>query len=431
MRGWFGTHWRPVVTLTAIGALLGSGVALRSLAPEAFTTARAAAASSVTVAEAVCDIPCWNGEACEAGTCVFRAGNDVGRLPKSPTVAGPFSLPEDFVDVLPVDEERYFTSSMAGVHVASARSGEPLTLISDAPQARGLYRIGEVVYASSLQSIYVIETSSTSVQKAIEVGWPVADLAEGATGARVIVSLPAARAVAVIATDYHAEVSRFTFGEDQVGPVALDDAGKRAMTTNGQLPLAGFKASSHSTTFGASYAFDPSRLPSRQDRVRTGMEGNPVDVMIAPNASTSFVVIRERDAVVPLEHPPNESIRQLPPIPVCAQPEQIELVRDGRRALVRCNVGRAIEVLDLARRQSVRRIEMNARVSDLVVTPDGKQAVIALPREGSGAIGLLDLATYELQLVPLSGEAHRVRLTPDGKVALAISDTTKVAWVLR
>lgn len=431
IRRWFAAHWRPVVTLTAIGGLLGFGIALRYLAPEAFRPARAPSSQSARLIEPACDVPCWNGEACELGACVFRPGNDVGHLPSRPTVAGPFSLPPDVVDVLPLDGERYLASSLAGVQVTNARSGEVLSLVSDAPQSQFLFRVGDSVYATAPERIHVLDSATTTVQKTIEVGRPVADLAVGAAGARVVVSLPAARAVAVIATDYHAEVARFSFGEDQIGPVAIDDSGKRAMTSNGQVPLAGLKPSAHALQFGAMYAFDPSRLPSQQDRVRTGMGGNPVDLLMAPNGTTSFAVLRERSEVVPLEHPPNEPVRQLPPIATCAQPEQIELVRDGRRAVVRCNGGHAIEVLDLARRESIRRIELNARVSDLVVSPDAKQAILALPRDGQGALGLLDLASYDVSLVELGAEAHRVKLTPDGKTAIAVSDRNKVAWVLR
>jgi len=431
VRRWLGAHWRPVVTLSAIGGLLGFGVALRYLAPEAFRPARAPSTQSVRLMEPTCDVPCWNGEACELGACVFRPSNEVGHLPTRPTVAGPFALPSDMVDVLPLDGERYVVSFLAGVQVTNARSGEVLSLVSDAPQAQHLFRVGESVYATAPERIYVLDAATTNVQKTIEVGRPVGDLALGAAGARVLVSLPTARAVAVIATDYHAEVARFTFDEDQVGAVAVDDAGKRAMTSNGQVPLAGLKPASHALQFGAMYAFDPGRLPSQQDRVRTGMGGNPVDLLMAPNAQTSFVVLRERDEVIPLEHPPNEPVRQLPSIATCAQPEQIELVRDGRRALVRCNAGHAVEVVDLARRISIRRLDLNARVSDLLVTPDSKQALLALPRDGQGALGLIDLTTYEVTLVELGAEAHRVRLAPDGKTAVAISDRNKTAWVLR
>jgi len=429
--GWLKSHWRPVVTLSMVGGLLAFGIALRFLAPEAYRPIKANGAPNMSVPEPACDVACWNGEACELGKCVFRPGNDVGHLPSAPTVAGPFPLPEDVVDALPLDSERYVVSYLAGVQVSNARSGEVLSLVSEAPQAQQLYRVGESVYATSPQRIYVIDAKTTAVEKSIEVGRSVGDLAVGAAGARVVVSLPGARAVAVIATDYHAEVARFAFGEDQVGTVAVDDAGKRAMTSNGSIPLAGLKPNNQSILFGATYAFDPSRLPSQQDRVRTGLEGNPVDVMMVPNATNSFVVLRERNEVVPLEYAPNESVKQLPSIPTCLQPEQIELIRDGRRALVRCNAGHAVDVLDLARREPLRRIELNARVSDLVVTPDGRQAILVLPRDGQGAIGLLDLKTYALSLLELGAEAHRVRVAPDGKTALVLSDRNKTAWVLR
>ena len=90
-----------------------------------------------------------------------------------------------------------------------------------------------------------------------------------------------------------------------------------------------------------------------------------------------------------------------------------------------------MDVIDLARRAPLKRIELNARVSDLVVTPDGRQAVLVLPRGGQGAVGLLDLKTYELTLIELGAEGHRVRLSPDGKTAIVISDRNKTAWALR
>jgi DNA-binding beta-propeller fold protein YncE len=433
---WLRMHWRPLATMTVIGGLIGFGVALRHLAPDAYQPARPSGAVAAPVAEPACDTPCWHGEACELGKCVFRASKDAGSLPEAPSIAGPFALPEDFVDVLPVDSSRYLVSFLGGVQVTSAKSGEVLTVVSDAPQAQRLFRVGDAVYASAPQRIYVIDAATAAVRKTIEVGKPVADLAIGAGGARVLVSMPAVRAVAVIATDYHAEVARFSFGDDQVGAVAVDDAGERAMTSNGDLPLPGLRPSSHATTFPAVYAFDPGRLPSQQDRVRTGMDGNPVDVMMAPDARTSFVVLREKNRVVPVEHTANEIVRQMPPIETCLQPEQIELIRAGRRAIVRCNAGHAVDIIDLARRAHLRRIELNARVSDMVVTPDGKQAILTLPRDGRGVIAIVDLGSYAVKLIELSSqqlstEVHRVRLAPDGKSVVVISDRSKAAWVLR
>jgi hypothetical protein len=142
-------------------------------------------------------------------------------------------------------------------------------------------------------------------------------------------------------------------------------------------------------------------------------------------------VLRAEDALVPLEWQPSGAVRQETRIPTCREPEQIELVRRGRLGIVRCNEGRAIEVFDLAKRELVRHIPFNARVADLAVAPDGKQAIVALPADGSGFVGLVDLESWAVQVLPVTAEPTRVRLSPDGSMALLLSDRAKVAWVIR
>ena len=198
-----------------------------------------------------------------------------------------------------------------------------------------------------------------------------------------------------------------------------DDTGKRALTTTGQVPLPGLAQPQG----GAAYAFDPSRLASAQDRVRASMVGNPVSVLMTPDGEHSYVVLRAEDALVPLEWLPSGAVRQEARIPTCHEPEQIELVRRGRLGVVRCNEGRAIEVFDLARRELVRHVPFNARVADLAIAPDGKQAIVALPAEGGaegsraqspGFVGIVDLETWAVKVLPVGAEPTRVRLSPDG-----------------
>src|SRR5690606_15152995 len=117
--------------------------------------------------------------------------------------------------------------------------------------------------------------ASTRVLKAIDTGHTVSDVAVGASGQRVLAAMPGARSVAVIATDYHAEVSRFFFGDDHVRSVAIADSGDRALAINGEIPLAGLSPSREAKQQGAMYAFDPTLLPSEQDKIRTGLVGNP------------------------------------------------------------------------------------------------------------------------------------------------------------
>ena len=427
--GWFATHWRPVVTLGVVATLLSSGIALRFLAPDRFLAPHAAAKPAAAVAPEACSSSCWNGEACQQSHCVWQKPNNVGHVAATtePTVGGPFPLPKDVSDAIPLDGERFAVSLLTGLQLHNARTGGALALVTDAPQSRRLYRVGPVVYATAPQRIFVIDAATTHLLKTIELGAQVGELAVGVSGRRVLASLPSAHAVAVVATEYHAEIDRIQFGDDAVGPIGVDDTGKRALTTTGQVPLAGLRE----PPGGAAYAFDPGRLASAQDRVRASMVGNPVSVLMAPGGDASWVVLRAEDALVPLEWLPSGAVRQSGRIPTCREPEQIELVRRGRLGVLRCNEGRAVEVFDLQKGELLQHIPFNGRVADLAISPDGEQAIVALPAEGSGFIGLIDLTTFAVRMLPVSAEPTRVRLAPDGSMALVLSDRAKVAWVLR
>jgi hypothetical protein len=426
---WLKMHWRPLLTMSAMGALVATGIALRHLAPNRYEPPKRLGPAAFVAPS--CEDACWHGEACVMGKCLWQPPNDVGHVSSARRIAGPFELPPDVSDVLPLDDNRFAVAYLRGVQITNARTGAVMSLVSDAPQAQHLYRVGETVYTTSPQRIYVMDAAQTRVLKTIELGSSVGNVAVGASGRRVFASIPASHAVAVIATDYHAEVSRFYFGDDTVEQVAVDDSGERALTTNGLRPLPGLPATNTANRHGASYAFDPNRLPTEQDRVRTALLGNPVDIAMLPDSHTSWVVLRERDRIVELEHLPTGAIRQADRITTCKQPEHLELVRKGRRLLVGCNAGHALEIFALDSHELVRRIPLGARVSDLVVTPDGKQALLALPRGKTGALGVLDLDSFDLELHELSAPPHRIRITPDGHGATVISDSNKVAWVIR
>ena len=426
--GWFATHWRPVITLGVVASLLSSGIALRFLAPDRFLPPRAPAKPAAAVVPEGCT-SCWNGEACQQSHCVWQKPNNVGHVAPGaePTVGGPFPLPKDVSDAIPLDSERFAISLLTGLQLHNARTGGALALVTDAPQSRRLYRVGPVVYATAPQRIFVIDAATTRLLKTIELGAQVGELAVGASGRRVLASLPNAHAVAVLATEYHAEIDRIQFGDDAVGPIGVDDTGKRALTTTGTIPLPGLREPQG----GAAYAFDPSRLASAQDRVRAAMVGNPVGVLMAPGGEASWVVLRAEDALVPVDWLPSGALRQNGRIPTCREPEQVELARRGRRGVLRCNEGRAVEVFDLQKGELLQHIPFNGRVADLAITPDGEQAIVALPAEGTGFIGLIDLTTYAVRMLPVTAEPTRVRIAPDGSMALVLSDRAKVAWVLR
>ena len=135
--------------------------------------------------------------------------------------------------------------------------------------------------------------------------------------------------------------------------------------------------------------------------------------MCAPEDETSGAVLRAE------------------PITTCRQPEQLGLIPKGRRGIVRCNEGRALEIFDLPHRKLLRHVALNAWARDMTVTPDGRQAVSVLSNERTGSLALLDLETFQLTVSELSAEPHRVRISPDGRMAVVVSDRAKLAWVVR
>ncbi|MBL9022863.1 MAG: hypothetical protein JNL21_11745 [Myxococcales bacterium] len=424
---WLRLHWRPIVTFGAFASLILAGITLRYVAPQRFAPEIDSRAPAGLPAKPTCESVCWTGEACQDSVCTWQKPKGVAHVPQRPGIAGPFALPPDVADVELLDDDRFAVALLSGTEIRSSRTGQSLGLVSEAGQTRKLVRAGDAIYAVGPQHIAVLDIPSTRVLKALELGGIIADVTVGANGRRALVSLPGAHAIAILSTELHAELDRIRFGDDAIGPVAVDDSGTRALTTTGSVPVAGLP----DPQGGAVYAFDPSRLATEQDRNRASMLGNPVSALMSPDGATSYVVLRAKNALVGLEWLESGAVRQREPLELCDQPEQIALVRKGRRALVRCNRGHALEVIDLERNAVVKHVELSALATDLVVSPDGEQAVVALQGLRDGAIGLIDLATFEVEQVPLTEPPSRVRMSADGRQVLALSDRSKVAWVIR
>jgi len=56
---------------------------------------------------------------------------------------------------------------------------------------------------------------------------------------------------------------------------------------------------------------------------------------------------------------------------------------------------------------------------------------LALPLAKTGVVAFVDLETYEIRRREVSAPPTRVRLTPDGRAALVVSDRSKQAWVIQ
>jgi hypothetical protein len=425
---WLRLHWRPLLTVGAIMSLIMTGITLRYLAPGRFQgSERPAGLSRSRSGFGACEDKCWTGEACQNAECVWQRPNGVAHVKAQPAVSGPFTLEKDVSDALLLDDDRFAVALLSGIELRSTKTGQALGLVSEALQTRKIYRVGDHVYGVGPSHVSVLDVEAMHVEKTIEMGTIIGDLTLGAGGRRALISLPGAHSIAIFSTEFNAEIDRIRFGDDVVGPVGADDTGQRALTTTGAQPVAGLPDGSG----GAVYAFDPSRLGTAQDRVRASMLGNPVSILMTPDGVSSWVVLRAKKSIVELEWQPSGAVRQKAHIETCDQPEQIELVRKNRTAVVRCNRGRALEIFGLDDGKLIRHIALPGNASDMVISPDGEQAVVTLPSDDDGSVALVDLATYAVELVPLALPPSRIRIEPKGENVLVLSDRAKVAWVLR
>jgi len=425
---WLRLHWRPLLTMGGIMGLIMGGITLRYLAPGRLKSVEERPAGKVQAAPAPqCEDACWPGEACQEGACVWQKPKEFKHIDSAPSVAGPFELPRDFSDALLIDEDRFAIGLLSGIELRSTKTGQHLELVSEALQTTQLARVGDSIYGIGPAHVSVLDGKTMHVDKMIDMGAFIGDVTVAPGGHRAFISLPGAHAISIFSTDFNAEIDRIRFGDDNVGAVCVDDAGTHALTSTGVMPLPGL--AEHQG--GAVYAFDPSRLGSAQDRIRASMLGNPVAVLSMPTGEKSFALLRARNTITELEWLPSGAVRQTAKLETCDQPEQIELARKSRNAVVRCNRGRALEVLALDKLRVVRMIPLSRPVTDMVLSPDGEQAIVTLSGETDGAIGFVDLTTYEMELIPVNAPLSRVRISPSGDAILVVSDRVKAAWVIR
>jgi YVTN family beta-propeller protein len=111
------------------------------------------------------------------------------------------------------------------------------------------------------------------------------------------------------------------------------------------------------------------------------------------------------------------------------RPHGVQVLPDGKRAVVTAETSQALLVVDLTQRKVLSAIPTGEKVSHMVaLSPDGKTAFVS--SIGSGTVTAIDLAMGEKTRTVKTGEgAEGIAVTPDGKevwVGNRASDTLTV-----
>ena len=233
-------HWRPLVTMGAMASLVCIG--RRPSLPRARAASAAArrragdgrAPSTPGVQRAVLE---RRGLPRGAVRLAARRTTSATSRRSEPTVGGPFALPKDVSDALPLDAERFAVSLLTGLEVHNARTGGVLALVTRrAAVAPALPRRPGRLRDRAAAHLRRRRGHDAAAQDHRDSARPSARSRSAPRAAACSPRCPSAHAVAVLATEYHAEIDRIQFGDDAVGPIGADDTGKRALTTTGPGP---------------------------------------------------------------------------------------------------------------------------------------------------------------------------------------------------
>jgi PQQ-dependent catabolism-associated beta-propeller protein len=116
-------------------------------------------------------------------------------------------------------------------------------------------------------------------------------------------------------------------------------------------------------------------------------------------------------------------------IPTCKRPRHLQLMPDRKQLMVACGDGNAADLIDIATRKSVRRLNLGDDPEAFDLSPDGKTLYVS--NEDEGALSIIDIASGKLTAsVPVGKEPEGVKVSPDGKTVWVTSEVANLVHVI-
>jgi DNA-binding beta-propeller fold protein YncE len=158
---------------------------------------------------------------------------------------------------------------------------------------------------------------------------------------------------------------------------------------------------------------------------RTGHPGKPVPVTDPYNLyftadGSRAIVVAEAHQELDFRSPHTMALRHALPVPQCPGVDHMDYTADGRTALVSCEFGHRMIVVDLMRERVVRTIDLRpmSMPQDVKLSPDGRTFYVADMMENG--VWLIDAHSW-----------HVIRLQPTGRGAHGLypSRNSRVLYV--
>ncbi|HYV16279.1 MAG TPA: YncE family protein [Conexibacter sp.] len=154
---------------------------------------------------------------------------------------------------------------------------------------------------------------------------------------------------------------------------------------------------------------------------RTGRHGRPIGVLDPYNLyftadGLRAIVVAEAHRELDFREPHTMRLRHRLHVPQCAGVDHMDYTADGRRALVSCEFGAAMIVVDLRRERVLRTIELRAGAmpQDVKLSPDGRTFYVADMM--SGGVWLVDAHSWRvIRFQPTGRGAHGLYPSRDAR----------------
>ncbi|MDZ7855163.1 PQQ-dependent catabolism-associated beta-propeller protein [Sphaerotilus sp.] len=116
-------------------------------------------------------------------------------------------------------------------------------------------------------------------------------------------------------------------------------------------------------------------------------------------------------------------------VATCKRPRHMVITPDGKQLMVACGDSGQADVIDLATRKSVKKIGLGDDPEIFDLTPDGKTLYVS--NEEDGALGVVDLATGKRTgEIKVGEEPEGVLVSRDGKTVYVTSEVASLVHVI-
>ena len=116
-------------------------------------------------------------------------------------------------------------------------------------------------------------------------------------------------------------------------------------------------------------------------------------------------------------------------IKTCKRPRHMALLDGGAKLLVACGDSKTSDLIDLATKQSVAKVNLGDDPEAFDLSADGKLAYVSA--EEDGALNVIEIASGKIvKSIPVGKEPEGVKVSPDGKRVYVTSEVANMVHVI-